>query len=215
LLSRDGDDLRRAASLIGPSTSAFVTDVADPDSVDEAFAAIGERYGRVDLLVNNAAVGLPHTLDELTNRELESELGTNVAGPIYCVRSALPLLRAAGGGDVINVSTVAVSNPFPTMWLYSATKAALEAVSLGLAEELRPDRVRVSVLRVGSVADSSFQESWPTERKARAEELARAAGRERFAGEGRVSLDLLAAWVVEIATMPPEARVGVLEIRPR
>jgi hypothetical protein len=70
------------------------------------------------------------------------------------------------------------------------------------------------VLRVGSVADSSFQETWLPERKQRAEEIARTTGRERFAGVGRVSPDLFAGWVVEIATMPREARVGVLEIRP-
>jgi NADP-dependent 3-hydroxy acid dehydrogenase YdfG len=213
-LARDAGRLRATTDELGTSVTGFTTDVADPGSVGAAFSAIGERYGRVDVLVNNAAVGAPHTIEELTDDDLSRQLGTNVAGPILCVRAALPLLRAAGGGDVINISTVAVANPFPTMWLYSATKAALEAASVGLAAELRSDNVRVSVLRIGSVADSSFQESWPQERKLRAEELARSAGRERFAGAGRTSPDLLAEWVVQIATMPPEARVGVLEIRP-
>lgn len=214
LLARDADRLATAAAEIGPSAAAFTTDVADPASVDASFAAIAERFGRVDVLVNNAAVGSPHTLEEMTNAELEQQLATNVAGPLYCIRAALPLLRAAGGGDVINVSTVAVANPFPTMWLYSATKAALEAAAAGLAEELGPDGVRVSVLRVGSIADSSFQESWPEDRKQRAEEIASTVGRERFAGSGRTAPALLAEWIVSIATMPREARVGVLEIRP-
>jgi len=214
LLARNDEGLHAAIDRIGSPAAAFTTDVTDPHSVDESFAAIRERYGRLDVLVNNAAVGSPHTIDEVTDAELEHELATNVAGPIYCIRAALPLLRASGGGDVINISSVAVSNPFPTMWLYSATKAALEAVSIGLAEELQPDGVRVSVLRVGSIADTSFQESWPDDRTQRAEDLARAEGRERFAGAGRTSPDLLARWIVEIAAMPREARVGVLEIRP-
>jgi meso-butanediol dehydrogenase/(S,S)-butanediol dehydrogenase/diacetyl reductase len=214
LLARDSRQLQTVAAAIGPAASAYATDVARPESVRAAFAAIGARYGRVDVLVNNAAIGAPHTIEEMTDDDLAGQLATNVAGPITCIRAALPLLRAAGGGDVINVSTVAVANPFPTMWLYSATKAALEAASAGLAEELAPDGVRVSVLRVGSIADSSFQERWPAERKERAEQLARGTGRERFAGAGRTDPDLLAEWVVRIATMPPEARVGVLEIRP-
>jgi meso-butanediol dehydrogenase/(S,S)-butanediol dehydrogenase/diacetyl reductase len=215
LLARDEQGLRVVADGIGSAATPFTTDVADPASVGASFAAIGERYGRVDVLVCNAAVGSPHTLEELTDEDLALELATNVAGPITCIRAALPLLRAAGGGDVINVSTVAVTNPYPTMWLYSATKAALETASSGLAEELRPDGVRVSVLRIGSVAESSFQEGWPAERKARADQLARDAGRERFAGAGRISRDVVAQAVIDIVTMPPEARVGVLEIRPK
>src|ERR1700712_1512240 len=145
-------------------------------------ARIGAHCASLDVLVNNAAIGAPHTIEEMTDDDLAGQLATNVAGPIACIRAALPLLRAAGGGDVINISTVAVANPFPTMWLYSATKAALETASAGLAEELAPDGVRVSVLRVGSIADSSFQERWPADRKERAEQLARGSGRARFAG---------------------------------
>jgi NADP-dependent 3-hydroxy acid dehydrogenase YdfG len=214
-LARDARRLRALTDEIGASATGFATDVADSGSVGAAFTAIGERYGRIDVLVNNAAIGSPHTIEEVTDDDLSCELRTNVAGPITCIRAALPLLRAAGGGDVINISTVAVANPYPAMWLYSATKAALEAASVGLAAELRSDHVRVSVLRAGSIADSSFQESWPQERRLRAEEEARSAGRERFAGAGRTSPDLLAECVVQIATMPPEARVGVLEVRPR
>jgi len=215
LLARDAEQLQRAADEVGTAAAVFPTDVADPDSVRTAFAAIGERYGRVDVLVNNAAIGVPHTIDEMTDEDLARQLATNIAGPLTCIRAALPLLRAAGGGDVINISTVSIANPFPTMWLYSATKAALEAASTGLAEELAPDGVRVSVLRLGSVAESSFQDDWPDERARRAHGLAQGAGRERFAGAGRMSRDLLAEWVVQIVTLPPEARVGVLEIRPR
>jgi NADP-dependent 3-hydroxy acid dehydrogenase YdfG len=215
LLGRSSNDLTTAARDIGERAHPVAADVADPASVAGAFAAIGARYGRVDVLVNNAAVGSPHTLEELTETELLAETTTNFAGPLYCTRAALPLLRAAGGGDVINLSTVAVQNPYPTMWLYSATKAALETASIGLAEELRPDGVRVTVLRVGSVADTAFQDGWSPERKERAEKTARAAGRERFAGEGRVSPDLIAGWAVEIAAMPDNARVGLLEVRPR
>jgi NAD(P)-dependent dehydrogenase (short-subunit alcohol dehydrogenase family) len=215
LLARSGDRLAAAALDIGERAHPFATDVADPASVAETFAAVGARYGRVDVLVNNAAVGSPQTLEELTDAGLAAELATNFAGPLYCTRAALPLFRAAGGGDVINLSTVAVQNPYPTMWLYSATKAARETASIGLAEELRPDGVRVMVLRVGSFAGTAFQDAWSPERKERAEKTAHQAGRERFAGEGRVSQDLIAGWAVEIAAMPGEARVGLLEVRPR
>jgi NADP-dependent 3-hydroxy acid dehydrogenase YdfG len=209
------DDLAAVAREIGARAHPFPADVADPVSVAGAFTAIGAQFGRIDVLVNNAAVGSPHTLEELTDAELAAETMTNFAGPLYCTRAALPFFRAAGGGDVINLSTVATQSPYPSMWLYSATKAALEVASTGLAEELRPDNVRVTVLRVGSVADTAFRDGWSPDRRARAEQIADAAGRERFAGEGRLSPDLIAGWAVQIAATPAEARVGLVEIRPR
>lgn len=141
-------------------------------------------------------------------------MALNFLAALYCIRSALPLLRAAGASDVINISSVAVLDPYPTMWLYSASKAALELASIGLVDELRPDGIRVSVLRAGSIGDTGFQSGWTTRGRQRAFEMAAAAGRERFAGADPVAPELLAHWVVEIASLPPGVRAGLVELRP-
>ena len=214
LLARDAVALATAADEIGRAAHPVTADVGDPDSVAAAFAVIGQRHGSIDVLVNNAGAGAPRALEERSDADLQGEVAVNFLGPLYCVRAALPLLRAAGGGDVINISSVAVLNPYPTMWLYSAAKAALELASAGLVDELRPDNVRVSVLRTGSIAGTGFQDGWSDAGRERAAELAAGAGRERFAGGAPVDPQVLAGWVVEIVALPPGVRAGLVELRP-
>lgn len=214
LLARSAEALAVVATQIGRAAQSFPVDVADGASVRRAFARLAERYARVDVLVNNAGAGEPHTLEELSDEQLQREVATNLLGPLYCISAAMPLLRAAGGGDVVNISSVAVLNPYPTMWLYSASKAALELASVGLVDELRADRIRVSVLRAGSIDGTSFQDCWGEQAKQRAFEIARAAGREAFAGGVPVAPELLARLVIEIVTLPPQARLGLVELRP-
>ena len=214
LLARSERDVAAVAERIGPTARWYRCDVADPRSVASVFGEIAARHDRLHLLVNNAGAAGPHVLEELSEANLERELAVNLAGPLRCMRAALPLLRAAGHSDVINISTIAVKNPYPAMWLYSAAKAGLEHASAALAEELAPAGVRVTVLRVGSIAGSSFQDEWDAERKARALATARDAGRERFAGAEPVAAELLSEWIVQLASLPPGARVGTMDLRP-
>jgi NADP-dependent 3-hydroxy acid dehydrogenase YdfG len=214
LLARSAEALAVVAAEIGDAAHAIAVDVADPAAVREAFAQIGQHHAHVDLLVNNAGAGAPSTLEELSDEQLHAEVATNFLGPLYCTRAALPMLRAGGGGDVVNISSAAVLNPYPMMWLYSAAKSALELASTALAQELRPDGVRVSVLRVGSIAGTGFQEGWSETSKERAFAMADEEGRERFAGGAPVEPALLAGWVVELAALPREVRVGLIDVRP-
>ncbi len=214
LLARSVDAMAAVAGQIGPAARVIGVDVADPTSVGSAFEELADVHGRLDVLVNNAGAGAPQILEELSDEDLLGQMAVNFLGPLYCIRAALPLLRAAGGGDVINISSVAVLDPYPTMWLYSASKAALELASVGLVDELRPDGIRVSVLRSGSMDDTGFQAGWSEQSKQRAFDLAAAAGRERFAGGDPVAPELLAQWVVEIASLPPGVRAGLVELRP-
>ena len=161
LLARSADALAAVAGQIGPAARASASTSPTPRRLAGVFARSAERHGRVDVLVNNAgAGGAPQSArGALRRADLLAQMATNFLGPLYCIRAALPLMRAAGGGDVVNISSVAVLNPYPTMWLYSAAKAALELASAGLVDELRADGVRVSVLRSGSIDGTSFQEA--------------------------------------------------------
>ena len=214
LLARDSPALAAVVERLGSCAHPITTDLTDPASIASAFETVAERHGWIDVLVNNAGAGAPRALEELTDGDLDNELAVNFLGPVRCIRAAVGLLSAAGGGDVINVSSVAVLNPYPTMWLYSAAKAALELASAGLVDELRPHGIRVSVLRTGSIAGTGFQDGWSEEGRRRAAELANAAGRERFAGAAPVDPDVLARWVLEIAALPPGVRAGLVELRP-
>lgn len=162
LLGRTLSKIQAVADEIGAPHIALECDVAQPDSVRAAFKAISEIYPKIDVLINNAAVYEPFTLSEVTDEQVASQVNINLAGPIYCAREALPLLR--GGGHIINVSSETVSIKMPMLWLYAGTKSALELVSEMWGRELEAEGVRVTVVQAGMMMDETKTGSnWPQE----------------------------------------------------
>jgi len=151
LVARSADLLEKHAQRLGENALAVPADIASPDSVREVFARTVERFGRLDVLVNSATMNRLHRIEDITDAELASEVGVNIMGVIYCIREAIPLMRKAGGGDIINVSSESVTRPFPLLSLYAATKAGIENLTVGLREELRHDKIRVTTFRSGTV----------------------------------------------------------------
>jgi NAD(P)-dependent dehydrogenase (short-subunit alcohol dehydrogenase family) len=150
LLARDAERLERVADEMAGDARAIACDVGDPDSVATAFAQIADAFGRVDILVNNAAVYRPCRVERLSDQDIQRQVSTNLLGPIYTCRAAIPLLRAAGGGDIVNTSSESTLHPFPMLSIYVATKAALEAFGSVLADELVDDGIRVTTLVQGT-----------------------------------------------------------------
>jgi NAD(P)-dependent dehydrogenase (short-subunit alcohol dehydrogenase family) len=152
LLARSEDKLAASAAELGERALAVPCDVSDPQSVRTAFATVGDRFGRVDALVNNAgAIGMS-LLAEADDAHVTSIVGVNLLGPMWCSRAAIPLLDAAGGGDIVNISSRAVELARPHLSVYAATKGGLETFTRTLAAELRPQGIRVSSIRVGPTA---------------------------------------------------------------
>ena len=211
LLARASDALNETANTI-PGSLALPCDVGDPSAVRSAFAAIKARYGRLHGLINNAASCLLHKIEGSTDAEIHSEIDINLAGPIYCIREAIPLLRAAGGGDIVNVSSESVNLPFPYLSLYAATKAGLEVLSRGLRSELKPDGIRVTVLRSGHVAESTLGQSWDPGRARAFRETIIASGHAAFAG-GAVAPETMATMLVQMLRLPREANLDLVEMR--
>ena len=149
MLARGGERLEQTAKDLGSTAVPVVADVGDPGSVGQAFSDIGDRFGRVDILVNNAAVYRPCRVELLSDLDIEQQMRTNFAGPVYTCRAAIPLLRAAGGGDIVNTSSESTLHPFPMLSMYVATKAALEAFAVVLAQEVRDDDIRVTTVIQG------------------------------------------------------------------
>lgn len=127
-------------------------DVRDPVAVDRLVQEAVSRFGGLDTLVNNAGVGLFGEVSSMTDTDWRRVIETNLSGAFYCTRAVLPALRAAGGGWVISIASLAGRNPFAGGAAYCASKAALVAFSEALMQEVRYDNVRVSVVMPGSVA---------------------------------------------------------------
>ncbi len=151
LLGRTASKVEALAAELGERAMAVACDVASPDSVRAAFAQIARHHPRIDVLVNNAAVYEPFLIAEATDAQILQAVTTNLAGPMLCVRSALPLLGP--GSHVINVSSESVGFRFPFMVAYQSSKAGLERFSEGLFHELEPAGIRVTNVRAGQMME--------------------------------------------------------------
>jgi meso-butanediol dehydrogenase / (S,S)-butanediol dehydrogenase / diacetyl reductase len=213
MLSRNAGALRDLAAAMGPSAEAYATDIGDPAAVRRAFATIAARHGGVDVLVNNAAIGHLQSIEQAEDELLQTEIGTNLLGPIYCMRAAIPLMRARGGGDIVNITSESVRAPYPFLTVYAATKSALETLSVGMRSELRGENIRVSVFRSGRLAESGFKRGWPEERLARYRELVQSLGFYANSGEP-ISPALAAESIMTLLRLPRSANVDLVELRP-
>ena len=126
-------------------------DVRRPEETKQAVDTAVEHFGGLDVLVNNAGVGIFRPVAEMTVDEWHRVIDTNVNGVFYMCHAALPHLRARGGGWIISISSLAGVNAFPAAAAYCASKAALNAFSEALMQEVRQDGIRVSYVMPGSV----------------------------------------------------------------
>ena len=143
-------------SGLGGACDGVACDVTKVDSVEALGRHLRQKYGRVNILVNNAGIGgASSLLHELSPEAWDGIFDTNVRGVFYTMRAVVPLMIAAGGGHVVNVSSLAGKNPLPRGAAYAASKWALNGLSYSAAEELRANNIRVSVVCPGSV-DTDF-----------------------------------------------------------
>jgi NAD(P)-dependent dehydrogenase (short-subunit alcohol dehydrogenase family) len=150
LLARNKERLDEVAEGLGDAAIPVATDVGDPDSVRTAFDEVARRFGKLDVLINHAAVYRPCPVELLSDGDIERQIATNLLGPVYTSRAAIALLRAAGGGDIVNTSSESTLHPFPMLSMYVASKAALEAFGVVLALEVRDDDIRVTTVVQGT-----------------------------------------------------------------
>jgi NAD(P)-dependent dehydrogenase (short-subunit alcohol dehydrogenase family) len=162
ILARDKAKLDAIATECGERAVPISTDLADPDSVRAAFEEVQLRHGKLDVLFNVAAVGRPIPVEAATDEDVARHVGTNLIGPINTTRAAVPLLRAAGGGDIVNVSSESTLDPMPYLSLYTACKAGLEMYTRIASLELRPENIRVACFVSGTMI-TEFGREWTPE----------------------------------------------------
>jgi meso-butanediol dehydrogenase/(S,S)-butanediol dehydrogenase/diacetyl reductase len=153
---RVADELRRRAC----DAAALVADVGDRAAVARTFAKIGERFGRVDLLVNCAGRSMLVPFLEMTDDDLDWVLGPNLMGVVYCTRAAVPLMPR--GSRIVNVTSVSGRVATPGEAFYSACKAAVVSLSESLEAELAGRGIGVTVVLPGEMSTALFAEhpSW-------------------------------------------------------
>lgn len=136
----------------GAEVLGIACDVRDHAAVERGVRDVVATFGGLDVLVNNAGVGTGGPIADMTYDEWNRIIDTNLTGVFHCCKSALPHLRARGGGWIINVSSLASKNPFIGGGAYCASKTALNAFTEVLMQEVRYDNIRVSYVLPGSVA---------------------------------------------------------------
>jgi 3-oxoacyl-[acyl-carrier protein] reductase len=137
----------------GPaSVETLKADVRRYEDVERALAAVVSRFGGLDIVINNAGVGIFANVADMSPEQWSEVIDTNLTGVFHVCRAAIPHLRRRGGGTIINISSLAGKNAFTTAAAYCASKAGLNAFSEALMQEVRYDNIRVSYVMPGSVA---------------------------------------------------------------
>ena len=149
LVSRNEEKLQEIAIQLSKyKTRVFVyaCDVSKKDQVDTMGKTIIEKFGTVDVLVNNAGFGIHNTVNEIKIEEMESQMMTNFFGMIYCTKAFLPKMLEQRSGHIVNVASVAGSIGIPGMASYCASKFAMLGFSESLFHELKGTGVRITVV---------------------------------------------------------------------
>jgi short-subunit dehydrogenase len=153
LLSRDASRAEAARHRVGHTERTFdlACDVRNREEIDRALSLTLRQFGRVDVWVNNAGVGIRDSVADMDMSACRELFETNFFGAVACLQAVVPAMRKAGGGTIINVSSVAGHVPVAFLAPYSATKFALNAIGKGARVELKRDKIRVLTVCPGYV----------------------------------------------------------------
>jgi len=160
ICSRHGDELEAAAEELragGGTVHARVADVTAPHEVEALVRDAAEALGGLDVLVNNAGRAHPGTFETLTDEDWQADLDVKLFSMIRCSREAVPHLRAAGGGRIVNVNAVYGRYPDPTFFATSVNRAACQSFTKTLAIELAPSGILVNSVNIGFVVTPQWR----------------------------------------------------------
>jgi NAD(P)-dependent dehydrogenase (short-subunit alcohol dehydrogenase family) len=182
--ARDTSSLDDLAATYGDKLLPLRLDVDDRAAVFAAVKDAHDRFGRLDVVVNNAGYGQFGMIEEISEAEARAQFDTNVFGALFVTQAALPYLRAQGSGHILQVSSIGGISAFPNIGIYNASKWALEGFSQALALEVADFGIKVTIIEPGAFdtdwggasakhaapnpAYDAFREKAAEQRKARA-----------------------------------------------
>jgi NAD(P)-dependent dehydrogenase (short-subunit alcohol dehydrogenase family) len=144
--ARDTSNLDDLVERFGDAVLPLMLDVTDRDAVFDTVAQAHERFGRLDIIVNNAGYGQFGMVEELSEAEAREQIETNLFGALWVTQAALPYLREQGSGHILQVSSIGGISAFPNIGMYHASKWALEGISQSLAAEAAGFGIKVTVI---------------------------------------------------------------------
>lgn len=144
-------DTRAAIEAAGRAALVEPMDVSSKAQVDAAFARILERAGKIDVLVNNAGILKPSTLEDLSEKDWDAHMNVNAKGVLLCCQAALPSMRRRKSGRIINIASIAGRQGVATQGHYAATKAAVITLTRVLAQEAGADGITVNAICPGII----------------------------------------------------------------
>lgn len=145
-------DLDDLVQEFGDLVLPLPLDVTDRDGVFAAVKTTTEKFGKLDVVVNNAGYGLFGMVEEITEQQLRDQLEVNLFGVFHVTQAVLPVLRAQGSGHIIQISTIGGIAAFPTLGGYHASKWALEGMTESLAQEVAGFGIKVTLIEPGGFA---------------------------------------------------------------
>jgi NAD(P)-dependent dehydrogenase (short-subunit alcohol dehydrogenase family) len=179
----------------GAQVHGVRADVRQYGEVEKLMATASQQFGGVDILINNAGVGMFRSVADMSVDEWHTVIDTNLTGVFYCCHAAIPHMRKRGGGWIINISSLAGKNAFVDGAAYCASKAGLNQFSEALMQEVRYDGIRVSYVMPGSVS-TAF------------------GGRGGGKGDWALTADDVAQVVSDLLAHPSRSLPSRVEIRP-
>lgn len=194
--ARTASDVDEVVSRLGENAFGVPCDVADPGACEALVAATLERFGHLDVLVNNAGLGIFKPISEMSIEEWQLQVNVNLGGVFYLSKAALPHLAASGDGFIVNVGSLASRNSFANGTGYNASKFGLLGMSEAMMLDVRHEGVRVSVVMPGSVNTPFNNHEQSSERG------------------WKLEADDCALAVMQLLEYPKEAHVSRIEMRP-
>ncbi|HWH31410.1 MAG TPA: SDR family NAD(P)-dependent oxidoreductase [Egibacteraceae bacterium] len=162
--ARDTATLKDLAEAYGDAVLPLQLDVTDRAACRETVQQAHDRFGRLDVLVNNAGYGHFGFAEELTEQEARAQLETNFFGALWTTQAAIPLMRAQGSGHLVHVSSLAGAVAFPGLSMYHASKWALEGMAESVAGEVAGFGIRTTIIEPGG-----YSTDWGADSAARSE----------------------------------------------
>ncbi|ASS75343.1 3-ketoacyl-ACP reductase [Tumebacillus algifaecis] len=169
------------ASIALDQVTAIQADLRDPQAIESLFAEVQAQYGRLDILINNAGISRWKSPYELTVEEWDEVLNLNLRGSFLCAREAAKLMKAGGGGKIVNMSSTRALMSEPNTEAYAASKGGLLALTHALAVSLGPDQIQVNAISPGWIETKDYSQlraedhaQHPSGRVGRPEDIANA-----------------------------------------